>query len=35
MSDRAHGAAIRDPRPLIVHVVYRFDVGGLETAWST
>jgi len=23
-------AAARDPRPLIVHVVYRFDVGGLE-----
>ena len=23
-------AAGRDPRPLIVHVVYRFDVGGLE-----
>ena len=30
MNDRAHGSAIRDPRPLIVHVVYRFDVGGLE-----
>jgi sugar transferase (PEP-CTERM/EpsH1 system associated) len=26
----AHGSAIRDPRPMIVHVVYRFDVGGLE-----
>jgi len=24
------GNASRDPRPLIAHVVYRFDVGGLE-----
>lgn len=24
------GAATRDPRPLVLHVVYRFDVGGLE-----
>ena len=30
MNDRAHVSAIREPRPLIVHVVYRFDVGGLE-----
>ena len=25
-----HGAAAADRRPLVVHVVYRFDVGGLE-----
>jgi len=30
MNMRAHDSAIRDPRPLIAHVVYRFDVGGLE-----
>ena len=30
MKLRAHGTAIRETRPLIAHVVYRFDVGGLE-----
>ena len=30
MSAQSPALAIRDPRPLIVHVVYRFDVGGLE-----
>nr|WP_244861046.1 TIGR03088 family PEP-CTERM/XrtA system glycosyltransferase [Aromatoleum petrolei] len=30
MRDRAGGACDDDPRPLVVHVVYRFDVGGLE-----
>ena len=30
MADAALAAARTDPRPLVVHVVYRFDTGGLE-----
>lgn len=29
-SENTTQCALRDPRPLIAHVVYRFDVGGLE-----